>query len=392
MLSADLDSVTEANLEALVTGGVRESRSVEFKAALTIVSDSQKKEFLADVSSLANANGGDIVFGIDEADGVAANVIGLEGFDPDSDHLRVEEIIRNGIEPRIIGLRLHSIELASGRHALIVRVPNSLNRPHMVVFKGSSRFYSRNSAGKYPLDVHELRSAFIASESLSDRIRQFRIERIDAVLQGNTPEPLRGNHRICLHLIPLESFNPSFVFDLNRAQALRDKLRPIYASGWSPGTNYDGLLTSSRASQTESDSYVQLFRNGIIEAVEGRMLKTEGEPEQKIIPSIAYEREIIPALNGYRDFYKEYGMPTPIIIGLSLLNVRGFHMYVGPSRWNDSARLIDRDHLILPDRFAESYDFEAADFLRPCFDQIWNACGWSRDINYDDEGNWKPKH
>ena len=39
---------------------------------------------------------------------------------------------------------------------IIVRVPNSLNRPHMVVFKQWSRFYSRNSAGKYQLDVHEL--------------------------------------------------------------------------------------------------------------------------------------------------------------------------------------------------------------------------------------------
>lgn len=392
MLPINLDSIAESDLEALVTGGVHESRSIEFKASLEIGNDSEKKEFLADVSSFANANGGDIVFGVEESDGVASGIVGLDGFSPDTHHLRVEEIIRNGLEPRIVGLRLHSLELASGRHVLIARIPNSLNRPHMVIFKGTSRFFSRNSAGKYQLDVHELRSAFIASESLSERVRQFRLERIDTILQGNTPEPLRGCHFVCLHLIPLEAFNLSISFDTARAQAIRDKLRPIYSSGWSPGTNFDGLLTASGVSEDQSTSYVQLFRNGVLEAVESRMLKSESNPAQKIIPSIVYEREIITALDGYLEFYRDYGMPTPIVIGLSLLNVRGFHMYVGPSRRNDSARLIDREHLILPDQFAESYDITAAEFLKPSFDQIWNACGWSHDINYDKDGNWNQKH
>ncbi len=296
-----------------------------------IGSDSEKKEFLADVSSFANANGGDIVFGIEEVDGVASNVLGLDRFSPDTDHLRVEEIIRNGIEPRIIGLRLRSLELASGRNALIVRIANSLNRPHMVVFKGSSRFFSRNSAGKYPLDVHELRSAFIASESLSERVRQFRLERIDAILQSNTPEPLRGNHFVCLHLIPLAAFNPSFAFDTSRAQAVRE-LRPICSRGLRRETNYDGLLTVFRVSEDRSTNYVQLFRNGTIEAVESGMLKTESDPDRKIIQSITYEQEIITGLGGYFDFYKDYGMPPPIVVGLSLLNVRGFNMNVGVRR------------------------------------------------------------
>lgn len=51
---------------------------------------------------------------------------------------------------------------------------------------------------------------------------------------------------------------------------------------------------------------------------------------------------------------------------------------------------IDREHLILPDRLAESLDFDAAFFLRPCFDYIWNACGYDRSRNYDEKGNWRP--
>ena len=57
MLPATIDLIAESDLDSLVTGGVRESRSIEFKAALTIGSDSEKREFLADVSSFANATG-----------------------------------------------------------------------------------------------------------------------------------------------------------------------------------------------------------------------------------------------------------------------------------------------------------------------------------------------
>ena len=175
MLPAQLDSINESHLKDLVADGVQESRSIEFKAKLVWGTDSDKKEFLADVSALANGGGGDLICGIEEDQGAASEVIGLDSFDLDKDRLRIESILRDGIAPRIVGIRVQPVVLSNGRMAIIVRVPNSLNRPHMVAFKRWSRFYSRNSAGKYQLDVHELRSAFIASESVADRIRQFRV-------------------------------------------------------------------------------------------------------------------------------------------------------------------------------------------------------------------------
>ena len=66
MLPAQLDSVDEGHLNALVTNGVPESRSLEFKAKLVWGTESERKEFLADVSAFANAGGGDLVLGIEE--------------------------------------------------------------------------------------------------------------------------------------------------------------------------------------------------------------------------------------------------------------------------------------------------------------------------------------
>ena len=262
--------------------------------------------------------------------------------------------------------------------AIIVRVPNSLNRPHMVVFKQWSRFYSRNSAGKYQLDVHELRSAFIASESVADRIRQFRIERIDAILQGNTPETLSGKSYVCIHMIPVAAYDPSFSFDIAR---VREPLLPIGRQGYNLRVNFDGRLFSTTVPTGEVVAYVQLFRNGVIEAVDCQMT-------DKYLPSVAYEKGIIDSVSDYTWFYRKHEMQTPVLVGLTLLNVKGFRM--GRDGTYDIGRPIDRDHLILPDRFAESIDFDATSFLRPCFDQIWNACGYGRSMNYNENGNWTP--
>jgi len=72
MLPAQLDSVDEGHLNALVTNGVLESRSLEFKAKLVWGTESERKEFLADVSAFANGGGGDLVLGIEEDNGAAS--------------------------------------------------------------------------------------------------------------------------------------------------------------------------------------------------------------------------------------------------------------------------------------------------------------------------------
>ena len=377
MLPAQLDSIDESHLNALVIHGVRESRPLEFKAKLVWGTESERKEFLADVSAFAN--------------GAASRVVGLDSFDPDKDILKMESMIRDGIEPRIVGIRPRPVVLSNGRWVVIVRVPNSLNRPHMVVFKNWSRFYSRNSAGKYQLDVHELKSAFVASESIAERVRQFRTERIDAILQGNTPEPLAGRSYLCIHMIPISAFDLSFSFDITKVGRQGTPVPPIGRHGWNPRVNFDGLLFSTPTGSGEAAAYAQLFRNGVIEAVDCSILAPSPHHPQGVehfIPSVLFEKDVIRAVDDYTKFYNEHEVPTPVLVGLSILNVKGF--YMGTQDVFRGGRRIDRDHLILPDRFAESLDFDAPSLLRLSFDQIWNACGHDRSLNYDEKGNWNP--
>lgn len=50
---------------------------------------------------------------------------------------------------------------------------------------------------------------------------------------------------------------------------------------------------------------------------------------------------------------------------------------------------IDQDLLMLPDILVEDFNVDAKEVLRLVFDMVWQACGWERIMNYDENGNWK---
>jgi len=77
----------------------------------------------------------------------------------------------------------------------------------MVTFRGHSRFYSRNSAGKYPLDVSEICALFALSETTTERIRNFRLERLSKIISGETQVALDEAPKTVLHIIPFGAFD-----------------------------------------------------------------------------------------------------------------------------------------------------------------------------------------
>lgn len=392
-INKSLEAIEESDLQNLVSEQVREIKTIEYKQSLPGNSDGDKKEFLYDVSSFANAAGGDLIYGIKATDGIASDVAGLRLENADAEILRLEGIIRTGIEPRIPGYGIHHIPLQANGAAIIIRVPRSFALPHMVKYGGASKFYSRNSAGKYPLDVSELRTLFQLSATTAERIRNFRRERLSAIVADEIPVMLDRPARLVLHIIPLAAFEPSASLDLTRLKLETDRLRPMrVAGGWqSPQFNFDGLFTHSSDNKV-AYSYLQLFRSGIIEAVNTTLLHSPWASAPPMIPSEAYEVEILDALSRYIPLLKEVGVEPPLFIMLTLLGVKGYKMAYDRERYFDQGQPIDRDTLIVPEVLIESFDIKHSDIVRPIFDAVWNAAGWPRSMNYDEEGNWLKRH
>ena len=391
MIGKSIDKITEEDLQDLIDNSVLERKTIEYKQSLLSNSDSAKKEFLADVSSFANASGGDLIYGIieDRNTGLPETLDGLAIDNVDQEILRLDSMIRDGIEPRLLGINIGSINLSNSKTALIIRVPKSWISPHRVSFKGHDKFYSRSTNGKYPLDVGELRIAFNLSETITERIRRFREDRISNIFANETPVPFYDTAKIILHLIPIVSFNPAQRYDISKIASHPNEMAPISGYGWNYRYNLDGFLTYSAGNGERSPSYVQLFKSGVIEAVDGSLLEPNHRGGKLSIISYAYERELIKSLPNYLSILKTSNVELPLFIFLTLVGVRGYSMsIVERSDWIGEVHTIDRDILLLPEIVIESYDVIAEDILRPCFDSIWNACGFPRSLNYDDTGEW----
>ena len=215
----DFDAICEADLAELVDGQVPEGLHLDYKRDSYGTSDSDKRELLKDVSAFANANGGHIIVGIDEAKGYASQLCGIEPANIDVEVSRLDQIIRTGIEPRIPGIRVRAVPLASQSHAVVVRVPRSWQLPHRVCAQKWNKFWIRNSAGSHEAGMEELRHLFTLSASAMDRARAFRAERMELITSGKGSRPLAGNGRFILHIIPLSAVSSTATIDAKRIYA-----------------------------------------------------------------------------------------------------------------------------------------------------------------------------
>jgi hypothetical protein len=345
-------------------------------------SDRDKKEFLADISAFANASGGDVLFGVHEEDGIASGICGVEIPNLDAEKLRLESILRDGIEPRIPGIAIQEVPLSTSRIVLIIRVPRSWAMPHRIIFKASPQFYSRNSAGKYPLDTTEIRSAFVLSETTIERIKHFRIERLSKIVAGEIPVPIDTESKIVLHIIPIRAFDPMTMVDL--ALVGKYSIQSIVGEGERCRYNFDGIVSSS--SYGETYSYVQMFRDGTIEAVDTFLLRKN----RADAPYIYGEDEqiLVKAVSRYLTLQEQLTVEPPLFIMLSYLGVLGYKMYNDPRAIRRETHPIDRDTLLIPEVVVEKFDSNIPEVTRSIFDTIWNAVGRPRSLNYDEKGKW----
>jgi Putative DNA-binding domain len=389
-----LDALTPGDLHALFDDAVAEGRDIEFKASVG-KSDADKREFLADVSSFANAAGGDLVIGIREKEGVGVKFAAIPAEEADAEVLRLESIVRDGIDPRIPGVETRAVATPTGDGVvLVIRIPRSFAAPHMVTFGNLSRFYSRNSAGKYQLDVSEIRAVFAYSESARTALRNFRIERLGRITANETPVSLPSNPKTVLHLIPLTAADPSVQIDAASVAANLQEFRPLYGSGWDTRINFDGAVAyAPHRDESLAVAYTQLFRTGAVEGVEAFMLRREYHGGDHPIPSLLFERTLIEALRLYLSLLHRVGVSPPYLLGLSLLDVRGQVMAVDPRLTSPfgPSHPIDRDDLIVPELLIEDAMIPTATILKPALDAVWQAAGWRGSLNYDADGVWQDR-
>jgi hypothetical protein len=225
------------------------------------------------------------------------------------------------------------------------------------------------------------------NEVLND-IEQFYKERIEGLKNNVTPRPFAEGGKIILHIIPVESFKVSKHYDLSVSKGRVAITAPLKFHSYSQIYNFEGLLCFSEGADGKCLDYVQVYANGIIEAVEGYHLK----PGEKKLYIRGIEEQIIACTKEYSNYQKQLGLNPPVVLYLTLLGTKGFTIEHG-SRYKDAYKTypIEKEDLYLPKIILNRFGFVSEKILKTSFDRIWNACGYPRSLDYDPKGEWVEK-
>ena len=162
-----------------------------------------------------------------------------------------------------------------------------------------------------------------------------------------------------------------------------------HASGWNTRFSLDGLVSyCGGGNEGPYGSYSLLFRNGAYEGVTTFPVITKYSPG--IVYGLPMESLIVDGITRYFDTLGALRSDVPISANVALIGVRGVRMCSEDPNWPlyKTHITIDRDVLVLPDVLLENGN-DLTNSLRPVFDAMWQASGWSGSCGYDEQGSWR---
>jgi hypothetical protein len=399
VISKPLLKIDRADLGALVAERVRAGRTLEYKRDLLVTTDEHRRELARDVSSFANASGGDLIFGVQEATdpdgrtlGYPERLLGVDCPNFEATRQRVESIVRDTLDPRVQGVAVHKVDGFERGPVIIVRIPQSWIAPHMIACANQTQFYSRNGSGKRGLDVQEIRAAFVGSLEMGNRIRRFRDDRLGKIVADETPVALKDEDpsRLVVHVVPVVGIDsaPIDLIEMSKRSSAPPPL--THPDAWSGRFNVDGYITYPGPHADLQRCYSQVFRDGAYEGVATSYLNVSKKPPQ--LYALTIESATVQGVDCYTRLLRSAGFDGPVVVMVSLVGVHGAAIHNPRLDWDlrssDERFTIDRPLLTLPDVVLKEPWPDVRSALRPSFDALWQASGRERSHGYTAEGKW----
>jgi len=386
-----INELSEVDLLALVEGRVSESRYIDYKSALPGPQERERLDFLRDVSSFANTLGGYLIYGMTEEGGTATGLSGLGTINPDKEILRMEEILRTGMRPRIHGVAFRPIALSSGGLALVVKIPRSWNGPHQVVYNTDYRFSARGQNGKYFMEVDELRTHLTGVETMLEKCRNHRLERVAKIAAGESmAKPIRKVGHVVIHYLPIAGFADGFRLSLETKGHQPPVPYPMQFQwgGFSNKFCFDGLHIYTRGSSNQPEDYCLVGWSGAIEVVHLYPWREPDprDPWAECLIASTVETDVKATIEYILSVSADLQVDPPGIFALSLIGMNGWKFSAG-RRFEEHRQIVDRDPFLVSEVFA---DFDGADvnaILKGLVDPLWNSGGWQESPNFK-EGVW----
>jgi hypothetical protein len=384
-----LAQITHAVLLQMMEREIPEDRTLDYKQDCGLetprtLTRAGKLSFLADVTAMANAAGGAILYGAEEGEGEARGRIaalpGLE-LEPDGLQLTLAQLLRDLVDERLEGVEMRAVRVSEGRYCLVVRVPASPLAPHMITLQTSaSRFYVRGTVNNDPMDARQIKEVAMRSQTAVERIRQRLKARRNYLIHQLSRIPVRTDGQrldaISVHLLPLAVGRTP---DLSSDDVLRhmSSLNPwdvAEGGGLQRRIMLDGVASEGVRFDNRALRWTMLIRGGGIELV--MLDRTWGENPMKI-GGDDLEKLILKALVQLRSLIDASLVSLPAVLSIQLENVAGVELIRPDRRHRDGQRLFDQSPIAPEPEIISRWEDAPAAAAR-MLNVIWQAAGFER--------------
>jgi hypothetical protein len=382
----DLREISEADVRRLIDTELAEHLQLEYKSAPYENNDRGNREFLQDICMFANTAGGVLLIGISEKRDDQGQPTGLP--DPTA-QLGIElpnpEAILGAYDARItaaveerLPLEMAAIEVGGGRHILAIRVPDSVRKPHAVVYQGHIYFPGRRERQRYALSVREIKELTMRTASHLELSK----DRLSEAFKQVTLMPSRSY--LVAGLLPV--FFEDFLLDFRLATIQHsDRMFGRATDGEFGNISYsfDGI----ERRDARFDHIVQLRRNGLLRV--SQQLPIFEQVGLDHVRPIGIDRLLRQAFGQARSAYEAAGIGPPYIASVTLTVQRELTgLYTsGGGPWEEYAAVVEPHEYRFP--FMEIDDLINIDrILRPFCDQVHQLFGKEGSPSFNASGRW----
>lgn len=390
MLPFSLDELTENFFQQICEEQWSETQTLEFKALPPLSDDAAKQEFRKDVCALANAEGGDLVYGISEKGGKANAILSINGSVFDSLKRRLRQILESKVEPRIQGIQFHQCPLSGGGFVLVIRVPTSYDGPHRFGSVTEHRFAIRSDSATTDMTYDQLRNAFGRGATLLEKAARLRTHRLDVIASSRAPRRLTPGPILALHFIPICGLADRADVDIAGLHSDYSALMPSNDYSWTRAANIDGLVMYPYDDENGVECCRQVFRNGTLEILQNVSVEPRTPNEPTGVSGQWVGDELQSGLRTYVKAASRFGVSGPVVVSMSLVGTAGTLLATN-NRSSTRHPIVD-NRLDLPETMIDditgNLDIDA--ITRPMLDVLYQCYGQPRCSLFDSAGKWSP--
>ncbi len=171
MFNKPLDEITYEDIKKLKTDNIPESKILDYKREKL-----EKKDLMKHICGFANANGGFLVFGIEEDESKPPIPKNLTGLNKKNFNIeQIEDIIHGNIDPPLkfeISPPIYKKD-KKGEFFVVIRIPEGPDKPYMSTTDGDDRFYFRHNYQTRRMSEIEISSMYRQRFSSPQSVREY---------------------------------------------------------------------------------------------------------------------------------------------------------------------------------------------------------------------------